>query len=179
MADDILDELADVLDEETLNKLKARLAPDVEGAKAKRDLAILRNADLKASNPRAFAAMEKGLFDLGDVTDQAQVEAMIKAKEAEYTALGVPVPGQAAAQTQQPQMFNDPTGALGAMMGGQPAPPQRDLIREYAEAGAENTEAGRVRQATLLVEMNRAGMKQEILDLATDRGAPHRQPSVF
>lgn len=172
-----LDALADVLDEDTLNAIKAKMAPDVEGAKAKRDLALLRNTELKAANPRAFAALEKGLFDLGDVTDLKAVEAAIAAKEAEYTALGVPVPGSQPATTPAPPP--DPTAALGSMMGGQPAPPQRDLVREYLEARSENTEEGRERMATVLAEMNNAGMKQEILDLATRVGARPKQNQLL
>lgn len=172
MADINLEELRDTLDEDTFNAIKAQFdgnaERDADAARAKRDLALLRDPDKTKDYPRAANALKAGLIDLGDATDDEAIKTALEAQEKKLEALGVPLPGGDPPPTpsQAPTPPADPTQALGAMPGGAPAPPERDLVREYLDAHTEQTVEGRERAAIILVEMNRAGMKDEIKELA-------------
>lgn len=172
MADINLEELRETLDEDTFNAIKAQFdgnaVRDAEAARDKRDLALLRDPDRVKDYPRAANALKSGLIDLGDATDDEAIKAALEAQEKKLEALGVPLPGGTPDPTPPPSSTPpaDPTQALGSLPGGAPAPPERDLVREYLEAHNEMTKDGQERAAVILVEMNRAGMKEEIKELA-------------
>lgn len=156
-----LDAVLAELDDEQAAAIRGALA-DKDAAKAKmeRDLKLATDSEIRQKYPRAWKAYEKKMIDFGDAVSPEDISKILKGKEEELAALGVPVdtPAPAAVQEAEP----DPAAAFGAPVGGGQQTAPRDLTKEYLETMKVDSYSDRAKLPEIIAEMNKKGASEEI-----------------
>ncbi len=165
--DELLDGLDDAQAEAIREALEKANVLAKDNAKLQRDLKVRQDIGLRDKFPRAYLALEKSRFELGDAVEDKDVLAAFQAKEQELEDLGVPIPGAAAPQVPPTP---DPAASFGPAMGAAPAPQARDYVTEFMTAIRGTTNEDRERAAVILNEMNKIAerdpkMREDIEEL--------------
>jgi hypothetical protein len=178
------DEILAALEEEdpdAAKKLKERLGKvdelEQQSRLKDRHLKLATDKRYREMFPRAMMKFDKGKLSLPDDTSEDALISALKDTEEELAEYGVPIPGQTSREAAPTESLaenkRDPSQAFGEPVGGSSHTPERDLVSEFKEAIAGSTVTDRLKAASIMKEMQLAGMQHDgtIKQLARDMSA--------